>query len=114
MPLTQVFFLVQREGIRQANPIERQIVAAHDVMVDLLDINCGNVVRQQDNLVGMNLLLVFVGKLCSWVIRPLCNRRVIKVPVPVKGSRIWTPRSPSVCPNSVCKTSFSRFAHFDS
>ena len=52
---------VELEGIGQADAIVRQVVglvAAHDVVIDALDVDVGNIVSQEDYFVAMNLVLV--------------------------------------------------------
>jgi len=56
----EVVLLVHLEGIGQQNSLERGVFAADDIVVRRLNVDSCNVVRQQHNFVGVNLVSIFV------------------------------------------------------
>ena len=51
------------ERVGEANACERLVISAHEVMKNGFNVDGGNVVGQQDNFVGVDFVLVFVGQL---------------------------------------------------
>ena len=62
----QIVFFIELECIGQANAIKRLIftfLRTHEVVVHRFDVYRGNVVRQQYDFIGVDFVLVFIGKL---------------------------------------------------
>ena len=55
--------LIHLEGICQADTLKRRVLTAFQVMIGCFDVDCSDVVRQQDNLIGVKLLPVLALKL---------------------------------------------------
>ena len=59
----QVFVLIHLEGICQADALKRRVFTAFQVMIGCFDVDGSDVVRQQDDLIGVKLLPVLALKL---------------------------------------------------
>ena len=57
------FLLVKLEGVRKADTLERHIIAAQQTMIRGFNVDGRNVVGQQHDFVGVNLVSIFVLKL---------------------------------------------------
>ena len=75
-------------------------------MVGLFDVDGGDVVREEHDLVGMEFVGVFPrGRSSGADQAGLEELGPMNVPVPVEGSRMWTSSSPRPWPNSRRRTS---------
>ena len=71
----------------------KRLVRAHLLLVGVLDVEVGDVVGQDGHFVAVQFVFVFVRQLLGG--ESIRCISVINVPVPVAGSRISTPLSPS-------------------
>ena len=55
--------LIHLEGICQADTLKRRVFTAFQAMISCFDVDCSDVVRQQNDLIGVKLLPVLALKL---------------------------------------------------